>query len=103
MGKVCVAGAGEVVNATGEALSAAAYVRVLAEDVSAPIDVPGFIKRIASGDDLGAARIAAARTTRARPDRFSVRTGLRLCGIAEEPFWPLEKNSSTSRTSVRWR
>ena len=26
---------------------------------------------------------------RARPVRFSVSTGLRLCGMAEEPFWPL--------------
>ena len=26
---------------------------------------------------------------RARPVRFSDSTGLRLCGIAEEPFWPL--------------
>ena len=36
---------------------------------------------------------------------FSVSTGLRLCGIADEPFWPSEKNSSTSSTSVRcmWR
>ncbi len=34
---------------------------------------------------------------------FSVSTGLRLCGIAEEPFWPSEKNSSASSTSVRWR
>ena len=25
---------------------------------------------------------------RARPTRFSDSTGLRLCGIAEEPFWP---------------
>ena len=38
---------------------------------------------------------------RARPVRFSVRTGLRLCGMAEEPFWPAEKNSSASPTSVR--
>ncbi|MOA21974.1 hypothetical protein D3C78_1424980 [compost metagenome] len=45
------------------------------------------------------------RTSRARPVRFSVRTGLRLCGMADEPFWPGEKNSSASRTSVRcmWR
>ena len=45
------------------------------------------------------------RTRRARPVRFSDRTGLRLCGIADEPFWPLEKNSSASSTSVRckWR
>ena len=37
---------------------------------------------------------AMPRTSRARPVRFSVSTGLRLCGIAEEPFWPGEKNSS---------
>ena len=29
--------------------------------------------------------------------------GLRLCGIAEEPFWPEPNGSSTSRTSVRCR
>ena len=34
---------------------------------------------------------------------FSDNTGLRLCGIAEEPFWPSEKNSSASSTSVRCR
>ena len=33
----------------------------------------------------------------------SVRIGLRLCGIAEEPFWPAPNGSSTSRTSVRCR
>jgi len=46
---------------------------------------------------------AAPRTTRARPVRFSLSTGLRLCGIALEPFCPGEKNSSASSTSVRWR
>src|ERR1700741_1252187 len=40
---------------------------------------------------------------RARPVRFSVSTGLRLCGIADEPFCPGEKYSSASSTSVRWR
>ncbi len=42
---------------------------------------------------------------RERPVRFSDSTGLRLCGIAEEPFCPSEKNSSASSTSVRcmWR
>ncbi|MNS99219.1 hypothetical protein D3C72_1336170 [compost metagenome] len=45
----------------------------------------------------------AERTRRARPVRFSVRIGLRLCGMADEPFWPLSKNSSASRTSVRCR
>ena len=40
---------------------------------------------------------------RARPVRFSVSTGLRLCGMADEPFWPSEKNSSASSTSVRCR
>ncbi len=38
---------------------------------------------------------------RASPVRFSLSTGLRLCGIADEPFWPAEKNSSASSTSVR--
>ena len=35
----------------------------------------------------------------------SATTGLRLCGIADEPFWPRPNGSSTSRTSVRarWR
>ena len=33
----------------------------------------------------------------------SVVIGLRLCGIALEPFWPAVNGSSTSRTSVRWR
>jgi hypothetical protein len=47
----------------------------------------------------------ADRTSRARPVRFSVSTGFRLCGIAEEPFCPGAKNSSPSSTSVRcmWR
>src|SRR6478736_2113883 len=40
---------------------------------------------------------------RARPTKFSDSTGLRLCGIAEEPFCPSEKNSSASSTSVRCR
>ena len=40
---------------------------------------------------------------RARPVRFSVSTGLRLCGIAELPFWPGAKYSSASSTSVRCR
>src|SRR6202045_4877056 len=40
---------------------------------------------------------------RERPVRFSESTGLRLCGIAEEPFWPSEKNSSASSTSLRCR
>ena len=43
------------------------------------------------------------RTSRARPVRFSESTGFRLCGIADEPFWPGEKNSSASRTSLRCR
>ena len=42
-------------------------------------------------------------TMRAKPVKFSVRMGLRLWGIAEEPFCPGSKYSSTSLTSVRWR
>ena len=34
------------------------------------------------------AGMAKERTMRARPVRFSVSTGLRLCGMADEPFWP---------------
>ena len=46
---------------------------------------------------------AFARTTRARPLICSLAMGLRLCGMALEPFCFSEKNSSASRTSVRWR
>ena len=48
---------------------------------------------------------AFARTTRARPQMRSATTGFRLCGIADEPFWPLPNGSATSATSVRarWR
>ena len=35
--------------------------------------------------------------------RFSERIGFRLCGIADEPFWPAVNGSSASRTSVRCR
>ena len=44
-----------------------------------------------------------ARITRASPVRFSDSTGLRLCGIADEPFWPSAKYSEASRSSVRCR
>ena len=47
--------------------------------------------------------VAAARTTRASPEMRSATTGLRLCGIAEEPFCPLRNGSCTSRSSVRAR
>jgi len=38
------------------------------------------------------------RTKRANPVRFSVKTGLRLCGIAEEPFWRIDIGKSANRT-----
>ena len=44
-----------------------------------------------------------ARTNRAKPQRFSETIGLRLCGMAEEPFWPGVNGSSASSTSVRCR
>ena len=43
------------------------------------------------------------RISRDSPVRFSDSTGLRLCGIADEPFCPGEKYSSASRNSVRCR
>src|SRR3989304_1166698 len=46
---------------------------------------------------------AAALTTRARPQILSATTGLRLCGIAEEPFCPLANGSCTPCPSVRAR
>ena len=46
---------------------------------------------------------ALPRSTRASPQIRSQTTGLRLCGIALEPFWPARNGSSTSRTSVRCR
>ena len=46
---------------------------------------------------------AFARSTRARPQMRSHTIGLRLCGIAEEPFCPAANGSSASRTSVRCR
>ncbi len=48
---------------------------------------------------------ALPRTTRASPLICSLVTGLRLCGIADEPFCFSLKNSSASRISVRckWR
>ena len=52
---------------------------------------------------FSSAGVTAPRTIRARPVRFSVSTGLRLCGIAELPFWPGAKYSSASSTSVRCR
>ena len=45
---------------------------------------------------------AYPRKRRAIPQRRSERIGFRLCGIAEEPFWPRPKGSASSRTSVRW-
>ncbi len=50
------------------------------------------------------ARRARRRGRRARGRRSApATTGFRLCGIADEPFWPLPNGSSTSRTSVRAR
>ena len=44
------------------------------------------------------------RRTRASPQSCSDRHGLRLCGIALEPFCaPVANGSCTSLTSVRWR
>ncbi len=40
---------------------------------------------------------AFARTTRASPQIRSATTGFRLCGIADEPFWPRPNGSCTSR------
>ena len=46
------------------------------------------------------AAIALPRSSRARPTICSQPIGLRLCGIADEPFCPLPNGSSTSPISV---
>ena len=46
---------------------------------------------------------ALARSTRARPQMRSHTIGFRLCGIADDPFWPAANGSNASRTSVRCR
>ena len=46
---------------------------------------------------------ALPRITRARPLMRSQVIGLRLCGIAEEPFCPRANGSAASRTSLRCR
>ena len=46
---------------------------------------------------------ALARSTRASPETRSHTIGFCLCGIADEPFWPLANGSNASRTSVRCR
>ena len=46
------------------------------------------------------AAIALARSSRASPTICSHPIGLRLCGIADEPFCPLPNGSSTSPISV---
>ena len=54
---------------------------------------------------FSSAVIALARIVRASPQTRSHFSGLRLCGIAEEPACPSTNGSCTSRTSVRckWR
>ena len=49
------------------------------------------------------AATALPRSTRARPVSRSQVMGLRLCGMALLPFWPLVNGSSASSTSVRCR
>ena len=49
---------------------------------------------------FSSAAIALARTSRARPVICSHPIGLRLCGIADEPFCPRPNGSSTSPISV---
>ena len=49
---------------------------------------------------FSSAAIALARSTRARPVSCSHPMGLRLWGMADEPFCPLANPSSTSPISV---
>ena len=49
---------------------------------------------------FSSAASALARTIRASPVICSQPIGLRLCGIADDPFWPFANGSATSPTSV---
>ena len=49
---------------------------------------------------FSSAAMALARINRASPTTCSQPIGLRLCGIADEPFCPLPNGSSTSPISV---
>ena len=49
---------------------------------------------------FSSAAMALARSTRASPVNCSHPMGLRLWGMADEPFWPFAKPSSTSPISV---
>src|SRR5450759_2040639 len=49
------------------------------------------------------AATALPRSSRAMPAMRSQMMGLRLWGMAEDPFWPLAKGSSASRISIRCR
>src|SRR5438270_512700 len=59
------------------------------------------ISRSCHSATFSSAACVLPRTTRARPLICSEVTGLRLCGMAEEPFCFSLKYSSASRTSVR--
>src|SRR3990172_9369010 len=62
-----------------------------------------LISRSCHSATFSRAARALVRTSRARPLTFSLPTGLRLCGMELEPFWPSANGSSASRISVRWR
>ena len=59
-----------------------------------------LMSRSCQSATFSSAASAFARTSRARPVTCSQPTGLRLCGMAELPFWLSPNGSSTSRTSV---
>ena len=44
------------------------------------------ISRSCHSEMFSSAGVTAPRTTRAKPHRFSLKIGLRLCGMALEPF-----------------
>ena len=63
----------------------------------------GDVALVPERDVLEADERVARAASRARPQMRSHTIGFRLCGIAEDPFWPAANGSNASRTSVRWR
>ena len=61
-----------------------------------------LMSRSCQSGTFSKATIRLPRITRACPASRSEMMGLRLCGMADDPFCPGAKYSSASSTSVRW-
>ena len=56
-----------------------------------------LMSRSCQSATFSSATMALPRSTRAQAGQAFPRIGLRLCGMAREPFWPLVNGSSASQ------